>query len=315
MEYHCQRWNDAGPISVAVFTNRTMQQVQDELTGQLGCSADLLTVHTVAPNTDLSEEDYPVNLLRNTALSSVQTSHVVYVDIDFWESTNLPDTLQHHTELLASDPRTALVLPAFQLNRQCRQWRECPEDNIPVMPTSKKELLDLVYQQRASTFDPTNVGGHGSTRYIDWFDQTADELVPIECFKSNRYEPYLVFRYCHDLPPFQEAFTGYGKNKMTWVMQLRRMGWKFEQIGESFIVHYPHLDSKARMHWNGGKNGVQLQRPKASMHVDWLAFKRGQIDHTFADFRKWLHRNVADESVVPMCSDALNDDVRLWIDR
>lgn len=48
------------------------------------------------------------------------------------------------------------------------------------------------------------------------------ELHPIPCFRSNRYEPYLLLRRCAPtLPPFAEAFTGYGKNKIQHVAHLR----------------------------------------------------------------------------------------------
>jgi hypothetical protein len=309
MEHHCLRWT-GGPISVAVFTSKTVDEVLEDLRS-LHCPIDQISVQTVS---GYSEEDYPVNVLRNVALKAVKTSHVVYVDVDFWESTNLADTLQLHRDTLL-DTKAALVIPAFQINRQCAEWRDCREANIPVMPVAKRELLDLIFERKAAPFDPTNKGGHGSTRYGDWFDQTAEDLVPIECVKSNRYEPYLVFRYCQDLPPFQEAFSGYGKNKMTWVMHLRRAGYEFWQLGESFVVHYPHLDSKSRMRWNGGENGEQVKKPRDSQKVDWLTFKRGQIDHTFVNFRKWLLKNVPDETLISMCEDGLNDDQRLWIDR
>ena len=83
-------------------------------------------------------------------------------------------------------------------------------------------MFQLIKMKKASTFDPTNVGGHGSTKYITWRDQEVGTMVDLPCIKSNRYEPYLVFRYCSELPPFQEGFTGYGKNKMTVRGERRR---------------------------------------------------------------------------------------------
>ena len=165
---------------------------------------------------------------------------------------------------------------------------------------------------QASAFDPTNFGGHGSTRYKEWLNQNSDELVDIPCVLSNRYEPYLVFRYCEDLPPFQNAFTGYGKNKMTWIMQLRRSGYVFSQVGTSFVVHYPHLDSKARLHWNGGEQGIQIQRPE---HIVGKDLKRSRVDRTFVEFRTWLEQNVPDQTIVGKCQHAMNDDATLWVER
>jgi len=308
MEHHCHRWS--GTFSVAVLTDRSQQEIANELASF--CHTDHMSIQVLK---GYPEDDYPVNVLRNMALRAVHSTHVVYVDIDFWESYDLFDTLQLHRKALSENKRLALLMPAFQLNRQCREWKDCREQNIPVMPGTKEELLDLFHARQAAPFDPTNQGGHGSTRYMDWLDQDASTLLPIECFKSNRFEPYLVFRICDELPPFQEAFSGYGKNKMTWVMQLRRSGWTFLQIGDSFLVHYPHLDSKSRMKWNGGPQGEQLRRPKEAESVDWLAFKRGQIDQTFLDFRSWLETNVKDETIVFKCPDAMNDDEKLWTNK
>jgi hypothetical protein len=309
MEQHCARWGPH-PISIAVLTNETVSSILQELM-DLGCPRKQLFVQTLQPS---PRQDYPVNVLRTMALKHVHTSHVTYVDVDFWESTDLHANLmrEHVRHALAMDHKAALVVPAFMLLRQCREWRECPENNIPSMPHDQKDLFDLVRQRKATPFDPSNKGGHGSTRYKDWTAQSK-ELLPISCVLSNRYEPYLVVRYCRDLPPFQTAFSGYGKNKMTWVMQLRHAGYAFWQLGESFLVHYPHLDSSARLQWNGGENGKQLSKPKSSANL--LDYKRAQTDQTFVEFRDWLAAAVPDETRIPTCDNAMDDDAKLWIVR
>jgi hypothetical protein len=322
MQYHCERWQ--APISVVAFTNETVANITQQLV-DLGCDASQLKVQTVSASL-FPPYDYPVNVLRNKALSVVETSHVMYADVDFWEAKDLLSVLQlEGTRLaLAKDPQLALVVPAFQLNRQCREWRDCWEINIPMMPRSKNDLIKLLQKRQASPFDPTNPGGHGSTLYNRWFQQATDELIDIPCVRSNRYEPYLALRYCHSLPPFQEVFTGYGKNKMTFVMHLRRAGYRFQQI-PSFLVHYPHLDSIARMEWNQkpqelepvvDPQGRKVQKnPTDVQSVDWQQFKRGQVDATFVQFREWLIKTIPNTTRVPCCEDSQDDDSRLWIDR
>jgi Glycosyl-transferase for dystroglycan len=327
MKYHCDRWGSSSPISVAILTNQTTANTKQALL-QMGCPSKTLTVQTlpISSNSD-ALMDYPVNHLRRMALSQVRTSHVMYVDIDFWESENLHDIL-HQTsvrEALAADNKLSLVVPAFQLNRRCTEYRECPEKNIPQMPRTWQNMVDTIMDRHGSPFDPTNRGGHGSTLYSRWIKQNPGELLPLSCIKSNRYEPYLAFRYCHDLPPFQTHFSGYGKNKMTWVMQLRREGYIFSQLGGAFVVHYPHLDSASRMQWNEGpkelqpireKDGsVYKKRPSEVAISNWETYKRGKVDAIFFSFRKWLRLNVPDTTRVPMCSDSEDDDHRLWISR
>lgn len=317
VEHHCNRWKldneNFYPISIAVLTNETPEHVQQTLQ-KYGCHMDLLTVQ-VLPASLYPRDDYPVNTLRNIALRGVKTSHVLYVDVDFWISQELASSLQYPevTQLLASDPKATLVIPAFQLDRQCQEWRECSEQNIPQMPHNLTELKEQILNKEVTRFDPTNRGGHGTTKYKEWLRQNREDgvvLVEIDCFLSNRYEPYLVFRYCKELPPFQESFSGYGKNKMTWVMQLRRMGYTFWQLGKgAFVVHYPHLDSPSRVAWNY----APIRRNDPFIH--WQAYKRGQMDQLFVEFRLWLYSMVPDLTRTPFCQEKLNDDARLLYDR
>ena len=127
MEHHCYRWRLANdtfyPISVAVLTNETTAQTKDRIQ-EMGCDLDIVNVQTLAANL-FPVDDYPVNKLRNLALKAVKTSHVVYIDIDFWITRDMSEILQlpEVTGELASDPKAALVIPAFQMERQCHQWR------------------------------------------------------------------------------------------------------------------------------------------------------------------------------------------------
>lgn len=217
IQHHCNRWGITNPLSIVVFTDRDAVDVKAQLVSE-GCSPDHLTVQTVSKSKyDPSGTEYPVNVLRNLAFSAVKTTHAVYADVDFWPSSELHSLLSSPTsrERFAGDASLATVIPAFQMNRRCRDYRDCRELNIPSMPKHKKALLSLVGKREASSFDPTNAGGHGSTKYITWRDQESGTFKDLPCIKSNRYEPYLAVRYCGDLPPFQEGFTGYGKNKMT----------------------------------------------------------------------------------------------------
>ena len=325
LPYHCKRWGD-NPMSIVIFTDEDAAVVKNKLVIE-GCSKEHLTVQTVSKTRyDPQGTDYPVNVLRNLAFSKVKTTHLVYADIDFWPSESLHSILniQSVKERMASDSKLATVVPVFQMNRRCRAYKDCRDDNIPFMPKRKDELIGLIKKREASTFDPTNEGGHGSTRYISWKDQKEGSYLDLPCIRSNRYEPYLAVRYCSELPPFQEGFSGYGKNKMTWAMQLRRSGYQFSQLGEAFLVHYPHLDSKSRLEWN--KKPKELQKvdstlvvdvleSKKGSNIDLLSYKRARVDALFLDYKDWLRDNVTDSSRVPMCENALNDDVRLWVHR
>ena len=257
--------------------------------------------------------------------------------IDFWlVSTGLHDRLMESNvrQELASDDRLAIVVPAFQTNSVCGEGQLCDYKNIQLMPSTMRELNKLLHQKKGSPFDPTNWQGHRTTNYPAWFQLGESELYEIPCFKSNRYEPYIAFRYCAGgagigagadywrLPPFQTAFSGYGKNKLTWIMHLRHNGYMFKTLGKAYIIHYPHLESKARVEWN--KRPEQLKphmkpsqlvaasgNSSGSSSVNWLEFKRGAIDALYIKFTTWLE-TLQDKSRVPICEHVGGDGVELW---
>lgn len=335
MGHHCKRWGVTNPVSVAVFTDKSAASITQSLVHS-GCSPDQLTVQTL-PKSNFEPSNYPVNLLRNMALSGVRTTHVMFIDVDFWTSSNLNDVLSMTSvrEEFARDPKLAAVVPAFQMNGWCRESDHdlgCRRELTEEMPQNVTQLLNLMMQGDASMFDASNYHGHGSTSFGIWLLQRGGDFFFLPCIKSHRYEPYLAFRYCQDLPPFQEQFTGYGKNKMTFIMQLRRTGYDFAQLGGVFLVHYPHRQSEARKAW--GKVPSELRKKVKDQKgekkrnkflgkkqwafngdsVDLAETKRGQVDHLFLEFEHWLENMVPDMSRVLMC-DLTGDEMTLWVNQ
>ncbi len=229
VKHHCERWG-SHPMSIAIHTKRTPKRITHDLV-RMGCSQKHLIVNCV-----YDDGDYPINKLRNLAINSIQTTYCLYIDVDFWLSKHLHHVLamQSVRETLVEDKQLALVIPAFQILRKgpgCEDLDsdECDESNVARMANDRNSLYKLIRSGDANIFDPTNPGGHHSTDYRAWLaEERLDALRDIECIQSNRYEPYLVFRFCGEIPPFQERFTGYGKNKLTWAMQMRQVGYKFK---------------------------------------------------------------------------------------
>ena len=104
-------------------------------------------------------------------------------------------------------------------------------------------------------------------------------------------------------------------------MQLRKVGYKFTQLGGAFLVHYPHLDSPSRIEWNKKPEPLASVTSKVARtvlaenaaQVDLAQFKRARVDSLFIQFKEWLNHNVHDEARTPKCTDAQNDDYSLWV--
>lgn len=323
---NCARWAP-GHISVAVFTNKSIDAIWDDfsmLEAKYGsCQPNQVTISALS-SINYEKDNYPINTLRNLALQQVKTTHIMYVDSDFFVSPNLYSVLHDGSikKRLAEDYKLALVVPAFQIRQQCKKKLpefECRLDNIKVIPKDVDELISTVLSHKTSAFDPTNRGGHGSTSYLEWARMNPGDLRDIPCVLSNRYEPYLAVRYCKDYPPYQEIFTGYGKNKMTQIMHMRHTGYLFAQVGGVFLCHYPHPEAASRESWKEGDAVRTLwirNRTAAETSygpIDWTKFKRGQVDKIYIEFKKWLRAEVPDTARTPIASEPYEDDVKLWL--
>ena len=327
---HCKRWK--GPISMAVVTGKkTSQDLMHGLESK-GCNTSQITVEAIQN----IHGEYAVNTLRNMALRNVKTSHFVYVDVDFWVSANLYDVLHQDSirQALADDPKLALVVPAFALSKdyRCDKDDNCTQrikDTMPMYPEQLQALQNEPVEVSEGKFVPqitifdelVNPLGHNTTLYEPWYGQSEGSLYPIGCFQSGKYEPYLVVRYCRDMPPFQEDFTGYGKNKVAWIWHLRRVGYLFKQIGRVFVVHYPHKISIAKRKWveqtkkhahNQRKLfGVWANSTSTNTHKNIQSYKRAQMDEIYVRFRNWLSR-MKTPVRTPRCKDWINTDNNLW---
>ncbi|EOD41154.1 hypothetical protein EMIHUDRAFT_97410 [Emiliania huxleyi CCMP1516] len=238
-----KRWG--GPISIAIFCvepeERYMQAERRRLAGiarQPGSS--VAEVHGKA------SAGYPVNFLRNTAIARVQTSHFLLTDIDLWPSTDSYNEVLRQGAAFLRQRKLAMVLPAFEYNAGHTDYASS---------ASRAALARALSPARQPPTAHTDT--HLSTDYPRWWRATWPSLIP--CFKSLRYEPYLVVPRLDTTPAarqrapavsgFDERFVGYGKNKIEWIQHLRFLGFVFYVLPRAFVVHCPHPPSVSRQNW------------------------------------------------------------------
>jgi hypothetical protein len=321
MEHQCRRWG-AHPLSLAVWIEKDKQTKQSndsyaELVRvslkKMGCPVGVITVSVLKSASAKQDQYYPVNRLRNLALSKVKSSHSITMDADFLVSPDLYQNLGVHRAVLAKNYKIALVVPAFEIRSKCTPVESimCRKFHAQTAPANKQELLQLgqlfksgnrtekqqipgstkawlrgAKSSRAVTEDNTLIplkitkfhAGQSSTRYQTWADQNANSLMPINSMHCM-YEPYLVVRYCRDTPPFQEAFTGYGKNKISWIWHLRGLGYQLFQVGSAFSVHVPHTKSRAYSKWKSKKTRDEI----------WT---KQRVTRITKAFKKWMKSNI-----------------------
>jgi Glycosyl-transferase for dystroglycan len=185
-----------------------------------------------------STKHYPHNFLRNIAVDNALTDLVLNVDADFIPSFGshdlLLDSFKFSPEL--NDDHVLLILPAFERKVSC-------EDDYALLdasrlPATKPELLQYMdlYPGVVDQFHKFFKAGHGPTDYERWY--STSEIYRVDYMLD--YEPYFVIRKSPNVPPFWEHFTGFGKNKLSWVEEVALSGFQFYVSPEAFLIHINH---------------------------------------------------------------------------
>ena len=276
----CERWR--GPLALTLWVPdvAVVEQAYATATQAAISCADATDGGSVSIHVEVqrSNEAYPVNRLRNIGLRSVNTSHVLVSDADFLPSRGLRDAIRAKAHWLAND-KLALVVPAFQRKGgRCKTLESCRERLEPLpttVPGRFGQLARCLREKDCLVFQGDNSPqSHGTTDSSRWLE--GDETVrPIECFRSNRYEPYVVISMAQ-MPLYDERFVGYGKNKIQHVSHLRRMGYllcgnqnlrrgfgassstpstrrhtgyMFAVLPRHFLIHVPHPRSGSKKEW------------------------------------------------------------------
>lgn len=216
--------------------------------------------------------------------------------------------------------KIAIVIPAFEriLYPPCQTDQDCKHhlrQNSSFLPYDFDTLYECYYNHPSNQHQDciifqtnNNPDGHSSTNTDLWLEEqiqimkhqaemknsslpppTTAKMYPIDCFRSLRYEPYVVIPWCpmtttdivdhdnhhspgnnsitydnnHDnedddddeyipiSPYYDERFYGYGKNKIQHISHLRFLKYSFYVISSfGFIIHNPHIESKMKEQWN-----------------------------------------------------------------
>ncbi|XP_043466321.1 LARGE xylosyl- and glucuronyltransferase 2-like isoform X2 [Leptopilina heterotoma] len=220
--------NWAGSISVALYL--TDNEVQSFLRF-VQSSESLRTRRNIAYHIVYKHgEFYPVNHLRNVAMSYISTPYTFQMDIDFIPHIGLFETLIKYIQKfnVSQTSKIAIVVPAFETQRYRFTF---PENKEKLISDFNKGLL---YTFRYHVWSQ----GHAATNYSFW--RKASE--PYEVLWQPDYEPYVVVP--SSAPKYDTRFIGFGWNKVSHVTHLTAIGYKYVVLPDTFIIHRPHAPSQ-----------------------------------------------------------------------
>jgi glycosyltransferase-like protein LARGE len=235
-----QLWS--GPISIAVLVRSdneslVFQQFVQELHGREG-SWNLHAVSPVGQFESAYDGAYPLNQLRNVALSRARSPYVFLTDVDFMPSHGLYAALSGNLPLKEG---TCVVVPAFETLG--------PKDSAP---PDMDELRHSMLAGKVMAFRAGNkttgywaYGGpyHRAENISRFLTATS----PYEIQYERNFEPYVMAPRAsslYPLPQYDERFRGYGKDKIEQVFHMAMRGFRFVVLPREFITHMWHPRTK-----------------------------------------------------------------------
>lgn len=221
----CSKW--PGPISVAVYIADcdVRHFVTYLLDSKVLSKRKNIGYHFVYEEGSL----YPTNHLRNVALKQVQTTHVFLLDVDFIPQPDLYERLKRTLQNpKLTTGKLALLVPAFET-----------QDYSFKFPQNKSQAVaqydsGTIFGFRTNVF----LKGHGATNFARWRNTSE----PYEIKWEDGFEPYIVMRTT-GAPSYNEIFMGYGKDKISQIMEVTAMGNTFLVLPDTYIIHLPHAVS------------------------------------------------------------------------
>lgn len=282
-----------GPLSIAIYLTdeADINILESYLTADTLARWAGIAIAVVKPDYSVQQDAlikrlrYPINCLRNIALSLAPTQYVFVTDADFVPSpemhavlesrgvpliTDSPTTPKHQSPTLK---RTAVVLSAFAL---------APNYTGPY-PSTAEELYSALYGSnppRASLTDRN--AGHGPSQpsllfprpFIPFALPSLHNPPPTlpHWSYSICYEPqwepyYLLHRPSH--PVYDERFTDQGGDKQSHALLLNALGFEFRALRDVWLVHPPKVGSE--------EDALDEAWPSARL-VDPSLDERGVVD-------------------------------------
>ncbi|XP_050448704.1 xylosyl- and glucuronyltransferase LARGE1-like isoform X2 [Cataglyphis hispanica] len=174
-------------------------------------------------------ELYPINYLRNIAVSYVSTPFIFQLDVDFLPQVGLYENLMNNINRLNinESDKIALIVPAFETERYRFTF-----------PANKEELLKFLKRGILYTFRyHVWTQGHAATNYSLW----RNSMEPYEVSWEPDFEPYIVVS--KSAPRYDTRFVGFGWNKVSYVTHLTALNYKYIVLPDTFIIHRPHAPS------------------------------------------------------------------------
>lgn len=169
-----------------------------------------------------------INALRNVAVQAARTEFVMMVDVDMTPATTSFECLRSVNglwlrRLLPENGKRILTPPVFIGDVQHRPARD------------KDELRNMLVRRAGTSYC---LNSQRPNKIKRWYG----EHEVVETRFLTDYEPYGIVRR-DEYPEYDERFSGYGFNKISWAYGAELAGWRIFVLPDSFLTHLNHVEN------------------------------------------------------------------------
>jgi len=229
-----------GPLSVAVYARSKREKDSVYSLAFKNRSNLIICIACKKRKKKNDIEEYPINALRNVALSRARSDIVLNLDIDLIPSRRLYQRLteKHVYDNLFVEDDIVWIVPAFEL--------DCV--HVKQVPRTRRHLRVLWCAKLASGFQMSHYPpGHRATHHARWLaslDSQQHDTNGYNVKYEEGFEPYVLCKR-ENIPIFDERFEGYGKNKTIHSYRLHHSGYTFRVLPPlGFLVSRVHPRSR-----------------------------------------------------------------------
>eukprot|EP01132_Coremiostelium_polycephalum_P002309 gene2309-2848_t len=241
-----ERWNS--PITVVLYTRDDYDEIIKFMSDFM--ENDYLkkygTLHLVFNDKNTK---YPVNFLRNLAISQTYSDYIINLDVDFIPNESMSKQLKKYRSIIDKGKKI-LIIPALELRDDfiekhggsSSSGSSTIENSFilsKLYPSTKPSIVELMESGHAyQVHYYKGIHSHFPTDYQRWM-KTHD--IPYLVHYDYTFEPYFMIKK-ENCPLFDERFLGYGNDKTSHTLELVANNFTMYVSPNSFIIHENHPD-------------------------------------------------------------------------
>eukprot|EP01084_Bolivina_argentea_P276722 472232_1 len=184
---------------------------------------------------------FPINPLRNLAVSHINTEYVLMLDVDFTYMSHTINLINDNHFELSKGP-SLMIIPSFS-------WKIFQQENSYKRTKSylfnKTQLLQLIGSKSIRSFyDKDWTPAQKCTNYAKWYNATDNYQIK---YCNRMYEPYFIFKtwYAKNKYKWDSDYIGRGCDDVSHVTWLAYNCFTFQVMHDMFIIHqYSNFSSR-----------------------------------------------------------------------